>query len=478
MATPLMRNFLALSGALTAGRLIRLLYLIAIARLLDPAAIGTYGYGMALYLSLMVFATFGQNLLLSTRVRSGGTVDPAVLVNSFCLRSVFAVAATVVGLALTWWLERGDTPFLTVLVFVLTILPRSAVHMVRDVFTAAERTAWIPRYELSFRGLEAVVGTGLLLTGQGVLAVAVVHAGVYALEALVSWRRLSNEPGIEIGRRISGRMVRAIAAVSVLFVASIGFLTLYGQLPVILLKLSAVDLALVGQFSIALQILLTLMMLATVFASALVPAITRVRRRGGRVELRALASAVKLTLLGGLAIALLSEAFAPLVVPLLFGAPFRPAADLFALLSWAAGPYAAALIACQSLNALDHRRRAALLALAMNAALVVLLVPLSATGGPTAAAGAVIGSSLIGALVGVAALRGPIGAEGDGWWWVPIALALACLAGVRVVEVPGPVVPLVALAGVAVLVTVSRAITGDEARFVLKRFGVGKQRAR
>ena len=478
MATPLMRNFLALSGALTAGRLIRLLYLIAMARLLDPAAIGTYGYGMAFYLSLMVFATFGQNLLVSTRVRSGGIIDRAVLVNSLCLRIIFAVSATVVGLALTWWLERGDASFLTVLVFVFTILPRSAVHMVRDVFTAVERTAWIPRYELAFRGLEAIVGTGLLLAGQGVLAVAVVHAGVYGLEALVSWRRLSHEPGIEVGRRISGRMMRAMAAVSVLFVASIGFITLYGQLPVILLKLSMVDLAPVGQFSIALQVLMTLMILAAMFANALVPAITRVRRRGGGAELRALGSAVKLTLLGGLAIALLAEAFAPLVVPVLFGEPFRPAGDLLALLSWATGPYAAALIVCQSLNALDRRRRAALLALAMNAVLVVLLVPLAVVGGPTAAAGAVIGSSLIGALIGVAALRGPIGADGDGWWWIPIALALACLAGVRTIEAPGPTVPLVALAGAALLVYLSRAITGEEARFVLQRFGVGRQRIR
>ena len=68
----LFRNAASIAATLLSGRFVRFIYLLILARLLEPEELGIYLYGTALYLSLFGVCQFGQSVFLSQRLGRGG----------------------------------------------------------------------------------------------------------------------------------------------------------------------------------------------------------------------------------------------------------------------------------------------------------------------------------------------------------------------------------------------------------------------
>lgn len=470
--TPLTRTFTALFGTQTVGRFIRFLYLLVIARLLSLEEVGIYIYGGAFYMALAVFASFGQGAFLASRLSKRPSRVAHLVSHSFALTLAAVALVALAGLTFVVLYEERALVAGALIAFLAAMVARSLVQWVRVCHVALEDAAWIPRYEIVFRGGEAMVGTALLLTGAGLLAICYLHALAWALEAAFAFRQLARRHQIRIRFALDRRLLARIVRVSAVFTASLGFLHQFAQVGVVTLRLVQPETAVVAQFGIAMQFLTTLLIAPVALGAAVLPAIGRVRRRGGEAEVAALATGVKAALIVGGVVAILADAYAPWLITLVLGARYAPAAETFGLLAWSLGPYAVAFVAGQALNALGGRAQAAGIAAMMVTLHVAALVVLLPMGPLDAALASLSFAALAGCVAGLLCLCPRLGVPGHGWWLRPLLSVAAVGLLMRAELTPEPwaapayVVLLLALAWML------RMFSGSELRFVLERVGM------
>lgn len=467
--SPLARNFASLVGAQAIGRTIRFCYLVVIARLLGPEQVGLYAYCIALYLAILLFAGFGQGVILATRVHSLRSRTSGLASHSLTLRLAALGLGAAAALTVVWVREEDALVAYTVTAFLLALVARGFALWVREYCVALEDSVWIPRFELTFRGGEALLGTALLLTGAGLLTISYLHLIVWVLEATFSFRLLSRRSSIRVRPGLRRRLLIRIARMSLVLTLSYAFLHLFSHAAIVTLKTAQLDLAVVGQFGVAMQFFTTVMILPVAFGMALLPAVGRVQKKGEGVEIAQLATVVKLALvIGGIA-AVLSYAYAPSVISAILGRRFEAAAGAFALLSWALGPCAVYYFAAQALNALNGRVQVAAIAGATIGVQVVLVIFLQPYGALSATILAVLLSSLIGCFTVLVFLRPRIGVSGHGWWLRPMFLVAATGLTMRLEIMPGVwSAPLFVglLIGLSYL---TKCFSRDEVEFVVSR---------
>ena len=154
----------------------------------------------------------------------------------------------------------------------------------------------------------------------------------------------------------------------------------------------------------------------------------------------------KLALLLGGMLAIFAGPFAPQLISAMLGDRYVVGGATFGALSWALGPYSAALIAGQALNALNARGLAArggIIMVVVHGLAFVFLLPLGSLQAAT-------WSLMIGANFGCAAncwsLASVLATRGHFWWLCPMGLcALAFLLSVLVPLPAALVAPALAL---------------------------------
>lgn len=472
--SPLAKTFASLLGTQAAGRAIRFLYTIALARVLSTEEVGLYLFGIAFYLSVSVFAGFGQGPFLSTRLKGRRANASHLVSHSLLLSLTGFVLATGAGLAFVWSYETRPAAVAVTSVLLLSLIPRGLVGWVRDCAVALEEAAWIPRYETAFRSAEALIGMTLLLAGGGLLAICYLHVLGWILEGLVSFRCRFTKMGFRIKLRMRWPMLRRIVRISIPLAFTTGLIYLFTQVGLVTLKFLQPDASVLGYFGIAMQFMTTLAVFPLVFGMALLPALSRLQHQGRDSDIAALATVVKAALLTGGIVAILADAYSNTLFTSLLGERYAPAATAFAILSWALGPYAVAVIVGQALNALEGRAQAAIMAAVMIVAQIAGMAALIGFGGLQGVAAAFLIASVIGCVLGLAFLRSRIDVAGSGWWTRP--LLLLCGAGILMAFEPVSKVWLAPLLVALVILMAWRLniLSRDEMRFVLVRFTGGK----
>ncbi len=477
------RNFSALLSTQIAGRGVRFIYLIAIARILEPGEVGLYTYGIAFYLTLLGLSFFGQDSLLSTRIGGHRYKFPVTAAHSFTV-ILAATGITVIFAFVFLNLTETDTAVLGALsFFLLALIARGFALWVRSCFIALEQATWIPRYELTFRGLEAVTGTAALFMGGGLLTVCFLHFFFWGLEAAASFRLLAKRQGFRLRLGTNRRLLKGFLSISALFTANAWFLAAFSQVGIVGLRLVQPDAAVVAYFAIAMQFFTTLMIFPISLSQAIVPGLSRAHRNRTEADLQTVATAMKAALIIGGMVAVAANAVGPWVIALLFGERYLAAGETFAWLGWAIGPYGAAFMAAQALNALDARGRGAAAALVMvgvHVAVMAVLVALAGRAGGwaggyiDAATAGVLAGSVLGAAAALAALGSRVKVAGHGWWIRPMVLT-AIPAGIMHLA---PLPPLAAGALSLVLLAALTWMTGVFSRAELERIagrlGIGR----
>lgn len=349
------QNFGALLSTQVIGGAIRFVYLIVIARHLAPSDVGLYSLGMAIYLSLLGFISFGQAAFLSTRIGRRRASFPLVAAHSLTIHVVGLGLVTAVGLAAIITAEAQADTKLALSVLALTILARGLSSWVRSCYIALERATWIPRYELGFRCLEAASGTAALLLGGNLLVICILHLTFWALEAAASMLLLARGTRLPIAMGFDTRLIRRYLRASASMMIGLWLLNLFPQIGIMLMGRIQADAANVAQFAIALQLVTTLCLFPTSFANAVLPSVARAHRSRDSDDLGVLGTVLKICLVSGMLAAAVSALIGPWLVTLVFGEAYRMAGQAFANLMWGLGPYAATLVAIAALNAMNRR---------------------------------------------------------------------------------------------------------------------------
>lgn len=464
MVTPgksrLLRNSALLTGTQVSGRIIRFLYILAIARLLGPTETGIYLYGIALYLAVMGISEFGQSVFLSNRVGKHGGVPSPVLRHSLTL-TLSATLIVALGLALFVWMSEPTPPLrLTILCFIGALVARVLTVWVRLAYVAFERPDWIPKYEIIFRGSEALVGVVTLVSGGGLLAIAFLHFLFWAADAGFSLRKLAREHPGTLGLGGRWKYLKKVAAVSVIFLASITAMSLFLQIGIILLRKLQPDGAFIGNFGIAMQFMTTLMIAPYAVTQAFLPRLSRSysRNGGGRV----LITAVKLVGALALAGAIVAAAYGPWFITLVLGPRYAEAADLFRWLCWAFPPYAMAVLLGQCFSVIAARGTAVIVMAGMTIVHAGLLVSYVDQSPAIAAIASMVIASIFGMIAALHQINRILDIQGHGWWGKVVFVILATYAVFESGWAPLMITAPVALASGAALCWLLRVFNSDD----------------
>jgi len=474
--TTLTRTFVALLGSQIAGRLIRFVYLLVLARLLEPSGLGIYLYGTAVYVALMGFAGFGQGVFLAERLPRRTAGGPIWFAYSLTIRLGATVLAGLAGIAYAMIWESNPNIRAVVLVFIAALLIRSFVQWVRETHVALEDASWIPRYEAFFRLLEAAIGTSLAFAGSDILWLAVLHAAVWGVEAAASARLIIRRWRPRLGRR--RRLLGPMTKSSLWFLGSNGGLLVFAQAPLMTVGLLGLPAAELGRFGIAAQAYFATLLVPSTLAMALVPALSRVRRRGDVADQRAVGTLILWTLAAGTVIAVIAAVAAPWAFRILLGPSYGSSEAYFTVLAWAVGPNAAAIIIVQALNAIGAKKPAAAVAAVMLSVQVAALTILFLDGqGGLAASAGVLAGSTAGYAAGIWLLRQRAAIEGQWKWWLPLLL-LVLVATVMLIAPYNPAATGAAcILLLALAYRVARLITREEIRYLAGRFGPSRKHA-
>ena len=476
LVTPLAKTFMALTGSQVLGKVVRFGYILIIARLLGPEDTAIYLYGLAVYLALGVIASFGQGVFLATRLGRGASTRRGLVRHSLTLRSLSTGLALGLGVIVVVAHAEETQIRAALVIFLCALVVRSLSDWMREWSTALEDAAWIPRYEIIFRGLEALIGSLALLLGAGVLTICLVHFAGRTLEAMAATRLMRGRHGLAIRFGMRRRLLYRISGVSLTLATGAGCLALFPQVSVVALKRLSPELADLAYFGIGLQVLMTAMIIPTVLGVAMLPAFGRMRRVGQTPDNANLSLLIRMALLSGAAIAVLADGYGAWAIGLALGADFAPVGFFLADLTWILGPYAATVLACQSLNAMGARRPAAIAGIAMvcsGLAIMMFTVPVAGLSGASLSFGLAV---LAGCGLALNALRSRV-AEGESRSWL---LALSLTAGLGALmrldlaptylEVPS------LLFGAVVLSWRLRLLRRSEIAFLFRRFGFDSPR--
>ncbi|HUF74324.1 MAG TPA: oligosaccharide flippase family protein [Gammaproteobacteria bacterium] len=427
-SSPVARVAATLLSTQFVGSAVRFAYLVAIARMLPPADVGIYSFGMALYLTMLGAVAFGQNIVLSTYAGRRGEISDRLLHHSLSVTIAAVTVAIAFGVAVVFVSEESPRERVALIFLIAALGARAFVSWVRNFFIANEDVRWIPSYEFSFRLGEAVTGCTLIWSGAGLVAVCGLHFGSWVIEAVAAWRLVYSRAARRLRLGRNWRLLVRLVQVSAVYAVGYWLIQTFPQWGAIALKFVQPDPVLLAQFAIAMQLLIVLAIFPLALGQAMIPGIGRARRLGSSTDLLAVATVMKAAIIMAIAFAICAETVAVAFIPWIFGREYVLAGETLATLSWTLGPYSVALLAVQSLNAFGERASGTLLAALMAVlffAGVGLFFPL---GHLEAVTSALILASALSAIAGAVLLAPRLGLSR--LWWVPAAMIAAVCAAI------------------------------------------------
>lgn len=369
------RNATYLVGARLLARGLRVIYLIALARLLGPELFALLSYAQFWQLLFFSLVVFGTGRLLSRDIGRDPTGFSAVLTTSLSLRiGLGLVVAPVTALA-GWWLAPDPAARGLLVAFSLVLIARGLASWTQQVFTAYEASHLTLRQEALWRSAETVLGLAALAAGAGLMGIAMVHALSWALQAatglLLVHRKLHP---VTLGWDRARLRVLLHDGLSAMLVAFALGLIQNGSL-LVYLKLCPVNTD-GGQLAVLLQALSLLLLVPKGIAVSTLPVLGRQVAAGSGDAGRTVARLLMITLAIAAVLALSGMAVAPTLTELLLGADYAQAGTWLGPSLWLLLPFAAGQLLTQLLFAHGDIWANAARAWAAAAATLLTLWPL------------------------------------------------------------------------------------------------------
>jgi O-antigen/teichoic acid export membrane protein len=420
----LVKNIFSLALSQVFGRIIRFGYLIVIARFLPPSQVGLYLYGVAIYLSVIGVAQFGQNIFLAKRLGQLRKTQSSTLKNSLIVSLGFTFGVSILLTVYIICTEALVSQRIVVLCFVGALISRSLSSWVRAVFVAIEQPSWIPRYELIFRSAEAFTGIFILNLGGSVLAISIIHFLFWFIEAAFAFAKLLKLQPLVLKVKPNLKYMRGIISVSKYFFISTSIIALFSQIAIVMLRFYNVDLAFIGVFALSMQFFTALIIIPDVITNAFMPRLARAFKKGDGGK--DFVTAIKLLWVVSIVVSIAASTFGSFFIPFLLGDSYLLAADLFFWLTWCFTPYALAIFIGQSLNVLDREKLSIWVMLLMVFVHVILLLLLIDTNVLLASIGSLWCAVFLSACLALYIVRKLISSNGFFWLTKLVSLSGVC----------------------------------------------------
>jgi O-antigen/teichoic acid export membrane protein len=257
----------------------RVVYAIALAVFLGPQLYGMFNLGMAWYLFFLPISMLGLDSILIREIGRRPQESKNIASHTLALRSVSTVAIAIVCFILGLLWESDHTARVLLVIFSFALLGRGLSFWVYAIFNAYQKSVHVFRLEAIFRTVEVIIGLALLLSGYGVLAVALTHAAVWFLQGFTGFYMVRTRIG-KIRPIWDASAIRKLVIQGLPFVFSallIAWMTQGGIFTVRVIDGYTKEL---GMLALAMQVLFIIGAILAELGTAALPALSRSVVRG------------------------------------------------------------------------------------------------------------------------------------------------------------------------------------------------------
>lgn len=342
----ILRNSAYLFGSQAITTLIRVSYVVLLARALGPEAYGTFNYALAWYLAFIALTYLGLDIALGEMVGRDRSRAPDALFKTLALRATVALAVAMLSMVSGLWLESDPVIIQLIAVFSIALIGRAIWMWAVSAFTAFEATAYVFRYDMIFRPLEAAVALAAVMKGTSLIWLAAIHAGLWwcqgALGLLTVARRLGPIRGtLQLSETML--LLRTAVPASLYTIVTTAFM----QAPILLFKQIDEAGTELGQFAVAYQACGYLLVIPYLFFSTALPVLARSLARGDGQDLVLSALLLRAILILGTAALLMMGPFVPWAMIVVFGRTYAGASELMQHGLWLIIPFSGSSLLAQ-----------------------------------------------------------------------------------------------------------------------------------
>ena len=391
-------NTILLSSTELITKVVSLFLVIMVARRLGPENMGIYAFALTLINLFDVFVNFGLDRYIQREIGRRPDLTDALFARVFALKlMVFSLCAPVI-LILGLTIVDSDLKRWVVWILSLSLLFRANVASSNCFFRAHQKAEYEAVVVVGFRLTYGVAGLVAILSGYGLIALAVLELTAQAGACVLSWRLFSRKivgpaastvvpgdsdklqsPGLLRGipKKVRWKEILDLARSARTFLLIRVVLSAFASVNMIMLSLWAGDVV-TGFFSAALRLTSSLDFLPQAFTGAFLPVLSRQTAVGWNAFSDVFRTYFRYVLLIGLGIAAMLGGLAENIIGLVFGSQFQQSIPTLGILG-----LTLALDFCNNslsnaLIALDKEGRLAWIfsaATVANICLNVLLIP-------------------------------------------------------------------------------------------------------
>ncbi len=377
-------NATQLSLARLISQVVRIVYVIALARYLGPEVYGLFAYGQSWYMAFLPLTLFGLGAILSREVGRDRDLGARTVRQVALFRILTSGLVAIVSVGIGWSIDVDPIARQLILVFSFALVGRTIAVTAEEIFSAYERSGYVLQQEAIFRPLEVVAGLAVLAAGGGAVLVAAVHAVVWWLQAARGWH-LAHHNLVRLFAEWTRPVLRTLLAQAGK-VGVTGILwTWLVQGPLVMFRFVSDSEASLGQLALAMQAFLLLCAVPWAINRAALPVLSRAAGRSDNKDALFADVMTRAGLLIGTAAGLAGMTLGPWLIQAIFGAGYLPTGELLGPAFWLLIPLTVATSATHVLIARGSFLRVGLSTFAGALVLTGSLFPLAREMGPEGA---------------------------------------------------------------------------------------------
>lgn len=267
------RNGGRLMGVTWLENLLGLAYFAVMARYLGPAQYGHWAYGTSTYGLVIALVGFGLDTLVMMELGRDRQRAAATIGLMLTLRVALLIFGAI-GLGAYACVEPDPESRLVLLLLIPALLGRGVAVWIRMCFLGHERMGDYAQVAAAVRIAEFTLGVLYLVSGGGVVGIAVLHSLCWVVEAGAGLRRIRSRL-TRYRLHIEWRRATDLLAQGAVLGVTIGGDTWLISGPIMLLRYSHVGMTELGQFATGLTVTMILVGATQSFLAAALPVLSR-----------------------------------------------------------------------------------------------------------------------------------------------------------------------------------------------------------
>jgi O-antigen/teichoic acid export membrane protein len=335
----ILSNATYLVGSQAATMLARGILVIVLARALGPESFGTFNYALAWYLLFISLTYLGLDAWLVRQVATDRAGAPEALRRTLVLRTSAALAVAVGSCLIAGLIEPEADVWLLNAIFSIALFGRAVWLWAVSAFTAFERTHFALRWDSVFRPIEIVAVLVVLAWRPELHWLAATHAILWCLQGAVGLYTVTHRLSPLAGRMAGRESMRLLARTMPAGLYTI-VICVFMQVPIVIMKLIEPDEFRLGQFALAYQACMYVLIAPYIISSAMLPVVSRATVRGDGKDVALVGLLVRSGCILGAALVVVLGPVIPALTQTLFGSEYSAAGELLRRAVWLAIPFA------------------------------------------------------------------------------------------------------------------------------------------